>query len=198
MNILVLSAHTDDCELGVGGTIDRFKKEGHDITVLCFSYIDDEELKNEFESAMKVLNVNRTILKDYPVREFHNWRQHILDNIISIKKLRKYDIIFTHNLTDSHRDHKIIAEESIRAFKNDASIFAYSIPWNMPSGNNNNFYIKLTREHIDNKLKSLDCYLSQKEKDYFDPEFITGLARVNGVICKSTYAESFNLISHII
>ena len=37
MNILALSPHTDDAELGAGGTLARFAEEGHTVTVVAFS-----------------------------------------------------------------------------------------------------------------------------------------------------------------
>ena len=38
-------------------------------------------------------------------------------------------IIFTTSMNDIHQDHKVIYEESIRAFKFE-NLLSYEIPWN--------------------------------------------------------------------
>lgn len=41
MNILILSPHTDDAELGCGGSIIKFIEEGHNIYWVVFSTAEE-------------------------------------------------------------------------------------------------------------------------------------------------------------
>ena len=60
-NILILSPHTDDETLGCGGFINKLSNDNN-ITIICFSYCDNEELKEEFVNATKILNKNLRFL----------------------------------------------------------------------------------------------------------------------------------------
>ena len=86
--ILVLAPHTDDGELGCGGTISRFNREGATIYYVAFSICEESVPKGypknalEFEvaEATKILGIKEEnlIIKYYPVRKFDSYRQNIL------------------------------------------------------------------------------------------------------------------------
>ena len=47
MTILAISAHTDDVELGCGGTLSKLQEQGEDIIMIAFS--GNPELEIEFK-----------------------------------------------------------------------------------------------------------------------------------------------------
>ena len=55
-----------------------------------------------------------------------------------------------------------------------------------------------TPKHILKKIKALSQYESQKENNYFDNDFILGLAKVRGIQINIQYAEAFEIIRWII
>ncbi len=65
MNILVLSPHTDDGELGAGGTIARFLEEGSDVHYVAFS-APRPELKEECIRSLKMLRTEEKVVSIYP------------------------------------------------------------------------------------------------------------------------------------
>ena len=78
--ILILAPHTDDGELGMGGSIAKFIEEGKEVYVAAFSIAEDslpegfkkDALVYEFRGAMEVLGVkpeNQFIFKNR-VRHF--------------------------------------------------------------------------------------------------------------------------------
>jgi N-acetylglucosamine malate deacetylase 1 len=134
--ILVLAPHTDDGELGAGGSIDRFIKEGNQVYYAAFSTAEQslpsnmpkDTLAKEVREATKVLGIpeeNLFVFK-YEVRKLNYFRQEILEKLVEIKNKIKPDLILMPSLHDIHQDHTTIAKEGLRAFK-DKSILGYEI-----------------------------------------------------------------------
>ncbi len=196
MNILVLSPHTDDVELGCGGSLTKWVEKHHVYVVAfspCVESIPDDWEKNstktEFTNSMQTLGCDYELL-DFPVRKFPEYRQDILDFMVKTNEVVKPDLVVGSSKNDLHQDHKTIAEEMLRAFR--CSVLGYESPFNN-SGFNPTYYERLTQEHLYKKKTLIGMYRSQKAKNqsYFSKEFIFGLARVRGSQIKSLYAEAF-------
>ncbi len=200
--VLILAPHTDDGEIGCGGTISKIIEDKKDVYYIAFSICEKSVpdkypsniLEKEVRDATKILGIpeNNLFILNYPVREFNKYRQEILDNLINYKKKVEPDLIFLPSKQDLHQDHSVIFEEGIRAFK-DRNILGYEIPWNNMKFENRLFSI-LDKRHIDRKIKSLSKYKSQNFRDYFSKEYIESLAVTRGIQIKQKYAECFEVL----
>ena len=200
--ILVLAPHTDDGELGCGGSIARFIEEGKEIYYAAFSTaeesLDPELPKNileiEVKNATKKLGIKKKNLFVYKneVRKLNYNRQEILEELILLKKKINPDIIFMPTINDIHQDHYTVAQEGLRAFK-DRTILGYELIWNNISFNTTSFII-LKKKYIQAKVNALKEYKSQKNRDYMSQEFIFSLAKSRGVQIGNEYAECFEVI----
>jgi len=205
MKILVLSPHTDDAELGAGGSICRFVKENHDLLWLVFSTaeeslpagMDKDTLKNEFLGVLRSygLRGDQSMIMKHPVRNFTDHRQEILETLVKVRGTFEPDLVIGPSLNDYHQDHQVVAAEMVRAYKSSSSIICYELPWNHVTFNTE-LFIRLKGEHIDKKIEVLKEYGSQRQKQrpYFSDEFIRGLAKTRGVQSNSDYAESFEVV----
>ncbi len=204
--ILVLAPHTDDGELGCGGTINRFCKEGSTVHYVAFSTCrrslpagtPPDALEKEVKKATKILGIpsSNLILFDYDVRVFNTLRQQLLDDMIRLKNEINPDLILAPSLNDTHQDHQVIANESIRAFK-EVSIWGYEMPWNNLSFNTQCF-VELQEEHVSVKAKALEEYESQKHRRYLNKEFVYSLANIRGIQINVKYAEAFEIIRTVV
>ena len=203
---LVLAPHTDDGELGCGGTITRLIAEGTEVYYAAFSlckrslpaHLPPDTLEKEVKVATKILGIppENLILYDYDVRRFKEFRQDILEELIKIRAEVNPDLVFLPTLSDIHQDHQVIAEEGLRAFKH-TSILGYELPWNNVSFKTDCF-VKLESHHVENKVKALSAYESQKHRSYLNDNFIRSLATIRGVQIISPYAEAFEVIRWVI
>lgn len=202
--LLALAPHTDDVELGSGGTIARMLEEGVEVTVAAFSTAQEslppgarpDTLKSEFFGAMKTLGVPdaNVVVYDYPVRKLSYHRQEVLEELVRLRRAVRPDTVLLPAGTDLHQDHQVLYNEGLRAFK-DLSVLGYELPWNhieFPA----QAFVQLERRHVDAKLRALQAYASQIElqRPYFTAEFIEGLARVRGVQVKCEFAEAFQVL----
>ena len=202
-NILVLAPHTDDGELGAGGTISKFIKSGSKVSYIAFSSckesvptgFPEDVLIEEAKKATKLLGVKKKDLYilDYKVRQFDQSRQEILDDIIEFRNNNNFDLVLMPSLNDVHQDHSVIAFEGLRAFKNSSTILSYDLPWNNPSFNSSCF-IEISEIDAKRKYEALKCYKSQKNRIYMQKDNIFGLLLYNGMQKGSKYAESFEVV----
>ena len=201
--ILVLSPHTDDAELGAGGTVARWIGEGKDIYYIIFSTceasVPDTLPKNILEKeaclSAEVIGIpeSKVIILDFEVRTFPEFRQKILDKLITLRDEIKPELVLTPSFNDTHQDHATISWEALRAFKKESSIWGYEHPWNNLSFKTD-IFVRLDREHLKKKLDALKCYESQSNKGYFDSEYIRSLALTRGAQVDVPYAEAFELV----
>ncbi len=198
----VLAPHTDDGELGCGGTIARLLEEGVDVFYVAFSTcrkslppdMAPDTLEREVRAATLRLGIppDRLILFDFEVRCFDRARQEILETLVRLKQEHQPDLVFLPCPQDMHQDHVVMATEGIRAFK-QCTVLAYELPWNNITFSTQCF-VALGERHISRKVEAIKCYESQQQRAYADPTFIRGLARTRGVESGHHYAEAFQVI----
>lgn len=204
--ILILAPHTDDGEFGCGGSVARFIEEKKEVFYVAFSAAEKsvppnfpkDILKKEVKEATAKLGIKRSnlILLKYEVRNFPFFRQKILDDMIELDKKIKPDIVFLPSTKDTHQDHKVVTEEGFRTFKK-ITMLGYEIPWNNLTFDTNAF-VFLEDKHLEKKLSSLKCYLSQFSRTYATEEFIRSLAITRGKQIGTKYAEVFEVIRWVI
>ena len=202
--VLLLAPHTDDAELGCGGSIARFLEEGTEIFVAAFSRAEDslpagsppDMLEVEFRASMAKMNVPQRGVRvfSFPVRRFPQKRQEILEAILDLRREFNPDAVFVPSGNDKHQDHQVIHAEAVRAFK-DITIWGYELPWNHVDFSAQAF-VTLESRHLERKWEALQEYLSQMRlnRPYFTREFIFGLGCVRGVQVKAGYAEAYEVV----
>lgn len=201
-NILILAPHTDDGELGLGGSINYFIEQGKNVVYAAFSTAEKsvpegfprDILKTEVKNATAQLGIKNEnlLVYNYEVRKLNYVRQEILEELIRIRQSLNFDLVFIPSLHDIHQDHTTIAQEGLRAFKN-TTVLGYELIWNNLTFNTQCF-IKLEEKHIRAKFNALKMYESQGFRDYLSEEFIFSLARTRGVQVGCQYAEAFEVV----
>jgi N-acetylglucosamine malate deacetylase 1 len=200
--ILILAPHTDDGELGCGGTIAKYIEEGDEVFYLAFSSCrrslpagwEEDTLVKEVKAATTVLGIpaSNLIILDYDVRVFKDKRQEILEDLWKIKRQVAPDIIYLPSPSDLHQDHQTIFEEGLRAFKTN-TIISYELPWNNITFKTSGF-MALEERHLLKKAEALKAYKSQEHRQYTNDDFLYSLAKVRGVQIGVKYAEAFEII----
>jgi LmbE family N-acetylglucosaminyl deacetylase len=203
--ILILAPHTDDGELGCGGTISKLTSENADVYYMVFSVctrslprgLNPNTLTEEVTKATQKLGIPKQnlIIHDYDVRVFNECRQSILDDMIKFRNEHNPSLIFLPARSDIHQDHEVVTNEGIRAFKK-SNILGYEMPWNNLTFDTSCFSI-LNKQNLDCKMDALNEYNSQKNRPYFNEDFIRSLAITRGTQIGSSYAEAFEVIRMI-
>jgi len=206
-NILVLSPHTDDGEIGCGGSISKHIRNGDNLTYVAFSICEKsvpvgykkDILFDEVQKSTKSLGISEDniFIYKYDVREFPRDRQSILETLVQLKRThcKKVDIMYTPNSTDIHQDHGVIFSESRRVFR-DCTHLGYEIPWN-DYGFSPQCYSLLEPGDIELKLTALNHYKSQSFRPSFALDQTVELSKYRGIEIGHPYAEAFEVIRMI-
>jgi len=205
-NVFVLAPHTDDGELGAGGTIAKLIEFGANVFYFAFSTAEEsvaeglpeDILKTEVMEATHRLGIpnENVIIYNYKVRKLNYVRQEILEDLILHKDRLFPDLVLMPSLNDIHQDHETIAREGLRAFKN-STILGYELIWNNLTFDTTSF-VNLEKRHVQAKVDALAAYESQKTRFYMSSDFIFSLAQTRGVQIGVEYAESFEVVRWIL
>jgi LmbE family N-acetylglucosaminyl deacetylase len=209
VKVLFLAPHTDDVELGAGGTLSKFLENGYEMLWAVFSTAEDSlpekvpknTLRKEFLNVTNSLGLRESNYEifDFRVRRLHEHRQEILEELVKIRNDFSPDLVVGPSLNDYHQDHQVLANEMVRAFKNTSAIICYELPWNHVRFDTRVF-VKLGKDHVKKKVDLLKNYKSQimLKKPYFSEDFIFGWARLRGVQTNSEFAEAFEVVKWIL
>lgn len=200
--VLVLGAHPDD-EMGCAGLIAKLIEDGSDIHHYYFSDCAKSteargfapgQLLEECELSRDVLGIPAAGRGsfNFPVRNFPAHRQEILEELVALNRKIAPDLVLTAISTDIHQDHGTLTAEAVRACKN-ASILGYELPWNNLEFSGS-LYVRLESRHLKKKIKSIQCYATQRKSRYVQPENIEAIARVRGLQSNTDFAECFQVI----
>ncbi|MCX2698783.1 MULTISPECIES: PIG-L deacetylase family protein [Ochrobactrum] len=197
LNILCLGAHSDDIEIGCGGTLLSLIAMGMALHIdWCVLSGGEERRMEARESARDFLlgahssNIHLATFEDsyFPAQS-----RGIKEWLIAQRGRVEPDIVFTHHSQDAHQDHRTVHELTWNIFR-DQLILEYEIPkWDGDLGRPNT-YVALSASVLGRKIELLMHHFgTQRSKDWFDPETFRGLARLRGMECRAAeaYAEAF-------
>jgi LmbE family N-acetylglucosaminyl deacetylase len=199
LSVLCLGAHSDDIEIGAGGTLLSWIASGIQLSVhwCVLSAIDERKAEAEASARAFLAHAQeaKIELADFRDSFFPYQGFELKQWFIALKSRVAPDVIFTHRRDDAHQDHREISRLTWNAFR-DHLILEYEIPkWDgdlsQPNG-----YVALETKVLERKIDLLmNFFGSQRSKDWFDPETFRGLARLRGIECRAAdgYAEAFTI-----
>jgi LmbE family N-acetylglucosaminyl deacetylase len=195
--VLCLGAHSDDIEIGAGGTILGWIAAGVALDVHWCVLSAAGPRREEAQGSAEAFLVGATS-KDIEIGDFRDGFFPFQGDLIKVwmeglKARVRPDIILTHRAEDAHQDHRMVQQVTWNHFR-DHLILEYEIPkWDGDLGRPN-LYVDLDESVLSRKISLLDAnFGTQRSKDWFDQETFRGLARLRGVECRSHsgYAEAF-------
>lgn len=193
--VLCLGAHSDDIEIGAGGTLLSWIASGGALEVTwCVASAAGARGDEATRSAYAFLEgaaAIELVLGDFRDGYLPAERARLKDWVETLKRDGGPDIILTHTDDDSHQDHRLIRELTWNTFR-DHLILEYEIPkWDGDLGRAN-AYVALGESLLERKIELLlEHFATQRSKDWFDAGTFRGLARLRGLECRSRYAEAF-------
>lgn len=195
--ILFMGAHPDDIELGCGGLIQKLIAGNADpphIHWVVFSGTPDRHREARRSAETYLAEVPHQLeLLDFPDGYFPAEWSAIKSWFQQLAVQFDPDLILTHRLDDRHQDHQTLGQLTWNAFRHH-EILEYEIPKYEGDLGENNFYCSLSKTQVDNKIRWLtECFASQRDKPWFDPELFRGLMRIRGSEspARPRFAEAF-------
>jgi LmbE family N-acetylglucosaminyl deacetylase len=196
LKILCIGAHSDDIEIGCGGTILRLAVEypASEIHWVVFNAIGIRETEARRGAELFAgARLKGPLLKTFQDGFMPYFGGEVKSAFENDLKHLSADLIFTHNGNDAHQDHQLISQLTWNTFR-DHFILEYEIPKYDGDLGRPGVFVPLDRELCEKKVSFLmDAFQSQKSKHWFQPETFFSLMRLRGMECAapSGYAEAF-------
>ena len=196
--ILCLGAHSDDIEIGCGGTILRLLESSDQIEFYWIVFCSNPERAREAESSARAF-LRRVKRKTIVVKSFRDGflpyiGAPVKDAFEELKRAFNPDLIFTHFRHDLHQDHRMLCELTWNTFRNHL-ILEYEIPKYDADLRSPNFFVPLSPSICTRKIKWLMRYFgTQRNKQWFSEDLFLGLLRLRGIESNAStrFAEGFH------
>lgn len=197
LELLCLGAHSDDLELGCGGTVDRLLGELSIERIIWVVLSGDDDRAAEAERSCHRLIGGRceTDLRLQRFRDgfFPYTATSVKEFFETLKATTRPDLILTHYREDRHQDHRLTSELTYNTFR-DHLILEYEVMKKDGDLGRPNSYVPLDEETVQRKVQLLmEGFGSQRDKSWFSEDAFLGLMRLRGIEAgaPSGYAEAF-------
>jgi LmbE family N-acetylglucosaminyl deacetylase len=196
LKILCLGSHSDDIEIGCGGTILRLLSHHQlvDIVWVVFGSADEREQEARDSAALFLGQARR---KEIIVKKFRDgffpFEGTQIKSYFEELKGTSPELIFTHSRRDAHQDHRLIAELTWNTFRNHL-ILEYEVPKYDGDLGQPNLFVPLDKEFYEKKVLYItNSFQTQRAKPWFGKDTFLALMRLRGMECNavSGYAEAF-------
>ena len=197
LKILCIGSHSDDIEIGCGGSILRILKEYDGVevhwVVLGSSGRRDREAVASANKFLSGAGRKKIIVKNFKTSYFPYRGEEIKNVFEGLKKKTSPDIIFTHNRHDLHQDHRLVSELTWNTFRDhfilEYEIIKYDGDIGVP-----NFFVHLEDAICRKKIGIImDSFSTQRSKDWFTQDAFFSIMRLRGIESRASekYAEAF-------
>jgi LmbE family N-acetylglucosaminyl deacetylase len=198
MRVLAVGAHPDDVEIGAGGLLLKEVRSKNEVYIYILTYgeaggTDTGTREKEARMSAKAIGA-----KEIRFGSFKDTKLSPDDDLVnSIEGMINHiepDLVLTHSIKDEHHDHRAVGLTTIEAARYSPKIFAYENPLTkdfVPQ-----HYIDIS-DVIEEKLKILSLFDTQRNKVYLIPSAIRGLAQYRAYqsrLQSIRFAEAFQIV----
>ena len=198
LKLMCLGSHSDDIEIGCGGTILKLIRDHHgDVAVrwVIFSASPEREAEAAQSAAAFLQDANQ---KEVTFGKFEDsffpYQGHEIKKYMhQLSREFSPDIVFTHHGKDLHQDHRLLSELTWNAFR-DHWILEYEIPKYDGDLGAPNVFVPLDESISRSKINFLLTHFkSQHARAWFAEDAFRSIQRLRGIECNSEsgYAEAF-------
>lgn len=196
--ILCIGAHSDDIEIGCGGTILSLLEQNPALEVYWLVLCSNPARAKEARRSANVF-LRRAKKKTIEIKAFRDGflpyiGAPVKDAFEELKRAFSPDLIFTHFRHDLHQDHRMACELTWNTFRNH-TILEYEIPKFDADLRSPNVFVPISPAVCRRKVKSLLRFFgTQNNKQWFTEDLFMGLMRIRGIesVSPTQFAEAFH------
>ena len=197
LRLLCIGAHSDDIEIGCGGTILRLLQEYPQMEIhwVVLGATGQRAIEAVESANLFLVNARQKaiIIREFRDGFFPYIGAEIKDFFEELKRQVSPDLILTHHRQDLHQDHRLVSELTWNTFRNHL-ILEYEIVKYDGDLGTPNLFVHLNDLICHHKIQNiLKCFSSQKDKPWFTEDAFLSILRLRGLESNAPdkYAESF-------
>jgi len=195
--ILCLGAHSDDIEIGLGGTLLKLAQQVPELEIWWVVFSAPGTRAEEARRSAEAF-LDRVVRKEVRIGSFREsyfpseWTL-IKEWYEEIKAKFDPDVVFTHYRDDRHQDHRVLSDLTWNTFRNhlilEYEILKYDGDLGRP-----NVFVPLSDQLCTLKIELLlKHFKTQSTKHWFTSDTFEAMHRIRGIECMSATgrAEAF-------
>jgi LmbE family N-acetylglucosaminyl deacetylase len=196
LDVLCIGAHSDDIEIGCGGTMLRLlgERPGCRVTWVVLSADADRESEAKASAADFLAAAASATVEVATFREsyFPYVGGEVKDYFNELRRRIDPDVVFCHRRADDHQDHRLVGELVWNTFR-DHLVCEYEIPKYEGDLGQPNLYVTLSPGIASRKIELLTQHFgTQRSKRWFREETFAAMLTLRGVEAGATAAEAFH------
>jgi LmbE family N-acetylglucosaminyl deacetylase len=196
LQLLCIGAHSDDLEIGCGGTVLELLERQRVVVTWVVLSGAGRRGREARASARRFLTRDRRsriLVEEFRDGYFPSQYEELKNFFEKLKGEISPDLILTHAGGDLHQDHRLVSELTWNTFR-DHLILEYEIVKYDGGLGSPSVFVPLSISSQRRKVRLLlRGFGTQRSKRWFTPEAFNGIMRIRGVECNapSGYAEAF-------
>jgi LmbE family N-acetylglucosaminyl deacetylase len=198
LKLLFLGAHSDDIEIGCGGTVLQLLSTYRKVDVVWVVFSSTAEREREARASASLFLEQATGQTKVIVMKFRDGffpyqGMAIKEFFEELKKNVNPHLIFTHYRDDRHQDHRTISDLTWNTWRQHL-ILEYEVPKYDGDFGTPSFFVPLAKDVCARKIKYIsDVFQSESNKAWLTEDTFQAILRLRGVECAAPdkYAEAF-------
>ncbi len=197
LRILCLGAHSDDIEIGCGGTLLHLigsRPTAVEWALFSGNPVRAREARRSARALSKGTHSFRIATKRFRDGFFPSQLVRIKEEFELLKRRPSPDLVFCPWRGDAHQDHRLLAELAWNTFR-DHLILEYEIPKYDGDMASPNLYVPLEETTCRAKVEHIrKAFPSQTGNQWFSDDTFWSVLRLRGMECNSPsrFAEGFH------
>ena len=192
LRVLAIGAHSDDIEIGCGGTLLRLAAEVPALDLTWVVLSAEEGRADEARAGAAAFGATTVEIESFE-DAFFKYGREVKEHFEGLKDRVAPDLVLTHHGSDLHQDHRLVSELTWNTFR-DHLILEYEIPKYDGDLGAPNVFVHLGEEVCAQKVDALlASFPSQASKPWFTRDVFFALLRLRGMESRapSGLAEAF-------
>ena len=192
LHVLAIGAHSDDIEIGCGGTLLRLARDVPELELTWIVLSADGDRADEARAGAEAFGATTVEVEAFE-DAFFAYGREVKEHFERLKARLSPDLVLTHHGGDLHQDHRLVSELTWNTFR-DHLILEYEIPKYDGDRGAPNLFVQLDADLARQKVESLlRSFPSQRAKPWFTEDLFLALLRLRGMESRSPsgLAEGF-------
>ncbi len=174
MNVLIVTAHHDDLELGCGGTIAKLLDGGHRVVSLVLTHSgyrgpDGTIVRSEEVAAQEAQAASRTLGYELITYDEDTFDIPVSDSnicrILNVIDKHKIDTLYTHWHGDTHPPHQRVYTMAMHACRRVPRVLGFAENWYIGEQVfSPRLFVSIDNAQWTRKIAALQCYKSEFQR----------------------------------
>lgn len=204
MRILAIGAHFDDVELGCGGSLLKWRAQGHRIALFVATKSGYKDAKGRVIRSDRVARAEGVESAKLLRAKLHEggfptfkveFGEPLNRKILRVVVETKPDLVLTHWTGDTHHDHREMARATLHCCRHVPRILLYRSNWYESNARfKPRFYVDISST-LEKKIRLVRIHASEFTRTRGNWEkFVRAEASLSGLKVGCEYAEAFEAV----